>query len=51
VVVHRLVALDTVEERILELHARKRALAEAVLGAGGSGSGLSRGDLLALLED
>ena len=50
VVVHRLVALETVEERILELHARKRALAEAVLGAGGSGSGLSRDDLLSLLE-
>ncbi len=51
VVVHRLVALDTVEERILELHARKRALSEAVLGAEGTGSGLSRNDLLALLEE
>ena len=51
VVVHRLVALETVEERILELHARKRALSEAVLGAEGSGAGLSRDDLLALLED
>jgi len=51
VVVHRLVALDTVEERILELHARKRALSEAVLGAEGTGAGLSRDDLLSLLAD
>jgi SNF2 family DNA or RNA helicase len=51
VVVHRIVALDTVEERILELHARKRALSEAVLGAEGTGSGLSREDLLALFEE
>jgi SNF2 family DNA or RNA helicase len=50
VVVHRLVAQDTVEERILELHTRKRALSEAVLGAEGSGSGLSRDDLLSLLD-
>jgi superfamily II DNA or RNA helicase len=51
VVVHRLVALGTVEERILELHARKRALSEAALGEGGGGSGLTRDDLLALLDD
>ena len=50
VVVHRLVAQDTVEERILELHARKRALSEAVLGAEGTGEGLSREDLLSLLD-
>ena len=52
VMVHRLIAERTVEERILELHARKRALAEAALddptgeSAGGS---LTRDDLLALL--
>ena len=51
VVVHRLVAQDTVEERILELHARKRALSEAVLGAEGTGAGLSREDLLSLLDE
>ena len=50
VLVHRLVAVDTVEERILELQERKRAVAEAALGAGGEGGGLSREDLLALLE-
>ena len=31
VFVHRLVAADTVEERILELQAKKRALADAAL--------------------
>jgi superfamily II DNA or RNA helicase len=49
VIVHRLIASDTVEERILELHARKRALSEVVLGGGGQAEGLRRQDLLALL--
>lgn len=53
VMVHRLIAEATVEERILELHARKRALADAALldptGEGGAGS-LTRDDLLALLR-
>jgi superfamily II DNA or RNA helicase len=48
VLVHRLVAEDTVEERILALQERKRGLAEAVVGEGG-GASLSREDLLALL--
>ncbi len=51
VVVHRLVTEGTVEERILELHARKRALFEAALGGTSQGEGLSRDDLLALLAD
>ena len=50
VVVHRLVARDTVEEGILELHARKRALSEVALGEGDSAQGLTRSDLLALLS-
>jgi superfamily II DNA or RNA helicase len=53
VVVHRLIAQDTVEERILDLHASKRALAQAALGdatSEGSASGLTRDDLLALLD-
>ena len=56
VMVYRLVAVDTVEERILALQERKRALAEAALGGGGQGEGgqaagaLSRQDLLGLLE-
>lgn len=49
VVVHRLVAEETVEERILELQERKRALAEAALGAGDRALSLTREDLLGLL--
>ena len=50
VVVHRLVARDTVEEGILELHARKRALSEVALGQGDASQGLTREDLLTLLR-
>ena len=50
VVVHRLVARDTVEEGILELHARKRALSEVALGEGDASQGLTREDLLTLLS-
>jgi SNF2 family DNA or RNA helicase len=49
VLVHRLVAADSVEERMLDLQERKRALAEAATGAGGAVGGLTREDLLALL--
>ena len=49
VFVHRLVAADTVEEHILALQDRKRALAEAALGEGAQAGGLTRGDLLTLL--
>jgi SNF2 family DNA or RNA helicase len=49
VLVHRLVAEDSVEERILALQARKRALAEAALGEGAAAASLTRDDLLALL--
>ncbi len=48
VLVHRLVAQDTVEERILALQESKRALAAAALD-GGAGAALTRDDLLALL--
>jgi SNF2 family DNA or RNA helicase len=48
VFVYRLVAADTVEERILELQREKRALAN--LTAGGGGPALTRDDLLRLLE-
>ena len=47
--VYRLVAKDTVEEGILALAARKRALADAALGDGGAAGGITREDLLALL--
>ncbi|MEZ4368691.1 MAG: DEAD/DEAH box helicase [Kofleriaceae bacterium] len=49
VMIYRLVAKDTVEERILELQARKRGLADAALGEADRATSLTRDDLLALL--
>jgi SNF2 family DNA or RNA helicase len=49
VMVYRLVARDTVEERILELQAKKRGLADAALSEAGSATAITRDDLLALL--
>ena len=47
---YRLIAADTVEERILELQARKRQLADAIINADNSGlAGLTREDLELLL--
>ncbi len=52
VLVHRMVAADTIEERILALQSRKRALAAAALEGGERGAGeLTRDDLLALLRE
>jgi hypothetical protein len=50
VFVHRLVAKDTVEERIVELQQRKRGIADAALGDADQAGGLTREDLLTLLE-
>ncbi len=50
VVLHRLIARNTVEEGILRLHARKRALADAALEDADGSSRLSRDELLELLE-
>ena len=50
VMVHRLVARNSVEERVLALQARKRELSRAALGDGGAAGGLTRDDLLALLD-
>ena len=50
VLVQRLVAEDTVEERMLALQDRKRALAEAATGQGAAVGGLTREDLLSLLS-
>jgi hypothetical protein len=50
VFVHRLVAVDTVEERILKLQEKKRALADAALSDAAKAGSLTREDLLALLE-
>jgi len=49
VFVYRLVTEDTVEERILELQDRKRALADAALGDANQAGGITRDELLALL--
>lgn len=48
--IHRLVAVDTVEERVLALQARKRSAADAALGEASAAAALTREDLLALLE-
>lgn len=49
VTVYRLVTRDTIEERVLELHARKKELAESLLEGTGD-SRLTRNDLLALFR-
>jgi superfamily II DNA or RNA helicase len=49
VFVYRLVAAGTVEERILALQAKKRALAEGALTGAGAAASLTREDLLSLL--
>jgi SNF2 family DNA or RNA helicase len=49
VMVYRLVAKDTVEEGILGLQERKRALAEGALGEAAGASEITRADLLQLL--
>lgn len=48
--VFRLVAKDTVEERILALQERKRKIADVALEGADQGGGITREDLLALLE-
>jgi len=47
----RLIARDTVEEKVLELQQQKRALADAILGEDAGGlSGIGREELELLLE-
>ncbi len=50
VTVYRLIAKDTIEEGMLKLQARKRALQDAALSEGGAAAGLTREDLLELLR-
>ncbi len=50
VMVYRLVAKDTVEERILALQERKRALADVAMGDANKAAELTRDDLMALLQ-
>jgi SNF2 family DNA or RNA helicase len=49
VMVYRLVAKDTVEEKILALQERKRSIADAALGEADRAVGLTRQDLMDLL--
>lgn len=49
VTVYRLVTADTVEEKVIELHARKREMAEEIL-AGAEKTRLSKDDLMALFR-
>ena len=50
VMIYRLVASDTVEERILALQQSKRELAQAVLAEGGGATAIRREELLDLLR-
>jgi SNF2 family DNA or RNA helicase len=50
VMVYRMVAKDTVEERILALQDKKRALVEVALGEASAAGALTRQDLLDLLS-
>jgi len=51
VFVYRMIAQGTVEERILALQDRKRALFDAALGEAAAGAaGITREDLLALFD-
>jgi superfamily II DNA or RNA helicase len=50
VMVYRIVAEDTVEERVLALQRRKQELARVALGGAGAAASLTREDLLALLD-
>jgi superfamily II DNA or RNA helicase len=50
VMVYRLVARETVEEKILALQERKRALADAALGEADRAGGITRDELLELLR-
>jgi superfamily II DNA or RNA helicase len=50
VFVYRMVAENTVEERILALQEKKRAVSEMALGESGAALGITRDDLLALLR-
>ncbi|MFV8750647.1 SNF2-related protein [Nannocystaceae bacterium ST9] len=50
VIVHRLIASDTVEDRILALQEHKRKLAQTAVGDASGAHAITRAELLALLE-
>mgnify|MGYP003820368967 CR=1 FL=1 len=49
--VYRMVAKDTVEERILQLQEKKRAIATTVTAGAGGAAGITKAELLSLLEE
>lgn len=51
VTVYRLVAEQTIEEKILQLHARKRDLADSLLAGADMSAKLTAADLLRLIEE
>lgn len=51
VMVYRLIAADTVEEKIMALQAAKKGLADRVLAGSSHGGKLTREDLMTLLDD
>jgi SNF2 family DNA or RNA helicase len=50
VTVYKVIAKDTIEEGIVRLQQRKKDLAELALGDGGAATGITRDDLIALLN-
>src|SRR5690606_32354191 len=50
VMIHRIVAKDTVEEKILKLQAKKQQIAGAVLKDAGQAASLTKEDILNLLS-
>lgn len=51
VTIYRLVAKNTIEERIVGLHAKKRELADSLLAEGDAGARVGAEELLALLQE
>jgi len=51
VTIYRLVAKDTIEEKIVDLHKTKRALADSLLEGTDMAAKMSADDMLQLLQD
>jgi SNF2 family DNA or RNA helicase len=51
VTIYRLVAQDTIEEKIVDLHKTKRALADSLLEGSDMAAKMSADDMLALLQE
>jgi len=51
VTIYRLVAKDTIEDKIVDLHAHKRDLASSLLEGGEVSGKMSVGDMMALIKE